>query len=176
MGGVFSFSYFKKNSIKSLILGFFSFLISAIFFSPGSCLTFATEGSISYDLLQQAFDPALRQDAVVWQDSIGTDVESVGNYVLNGGSTLTIWKGLTKRQSLIIEITRFILRMTVVLAVTMLIYNGLQYMIKSSKWEHPKEIVSNILYIILGVLLALVSVIIVRLASSIGMSSLTDII
>lgn len=83
--------------------------------------------------MQQAFDPALQQDVVVGKDSIGTDVESVGNYVLNGGTNFNVKQGFSKRQSLIIEVTRFILRMTVVLAVTMLIYNGLQYMIKSSK-------------------------------------------
>ncbi|MBB1543960.1 hypothetical protein HXK74_00940 [Candidatus Gracilibacteria bacterium] len=162
--------YIKKNSIKSLIFSTF-LTITAI-----SGTSYATEGSNAYDLLQQAFDPAIQQNVVVGGDSIGTDVESVGNYVLNGGSTLNLKKGLTKRQSLIIEVTRFILRMSIVLAVTMLIYNGIQYMLKTSKGEHPKDIVTNIIYILAGVLLALSSVIIIRLASSIGMSSLTDII
>lgn len=163
-------SYIKKNSIKSLIFSTFFTLISI---SP---ITHAREGSNAYDLLQQVFDPAIQQNVVVGWDSIGTDVESVGNYVLNWGSNFNLKKWLTKRQSLIIEVTRFILRMSIVLAVTMLIYNGIQYMIKASKGDHPKEIVTNIIYILAGVLLALSSVIIIRLASSIGMSSLTDII
>lgn len=163
-------SFFNKNSIKSLIFSTF-FAI----FSIGS-ISQATEGSNAYDLLQQAFDPAIQADTVVWRDSIGTDVESVGKYVLNWGSNLTLGKWLTKRQSLIIEITRFILRMTIVLAVPMLIYNGIQYMIKSSKGEPPKDVIPNIMYILAGILLALSSVIIVRLASSIGMSSFADII
>ncbi len=153
--------YIKKNSIKSLIFSTF-LTITAI-----SWTSYATEGSNAYDLLQQAFDPAIQQNVVVGWNSIGTDVESVGNYVLRSSND---------RQSLIIEITRFILRMSIVLAVTMLIYNGIQYMLKTSKGEHPKEIVTNIIYILAGVLLALSSVIIIRLASSIGMSSLTDII
>jgi hypothetical protein len=66
--------------------------------------------------------------------------------------------------------------MTVLLAVPMLIYNGIQYMIKSSKGEHPKDIIPNIMYILAGIFLALSSVIIIRLASSIGMSSFSDII
>ena len=162
--------YIKKNSIKSLIFSTF-LTITAI-----SWTSYATEGSNAYDLLQQAFDPAIQQNVVVGWDSIGTDVESVGNYVLNGGSTLNLKKWLTKRQPLILEVTRFTLRMSIVLAVTMLIYNGIQYMLKTSKGEHPKDIVTNIIYILAGVLLALSSVIIIRLASSIGMSSLTDII
>ena len=65
--------------------------------------------------------------------------------------------------------------MTMVLAVTMIIYNGVMYIIKASKWENPKDILNNILYIGVGILLALFSVIIIRLISSIGTSSLNDI-
>ena len=160
----------KKNSIKSLIFSTFFSIISI--WSIAS----ATEGSNAYDLLQQAFDPAITNNVTIGGDSIGTDVESVGKYVLNWGSNIKIWKGITKRQSLIIEITRFIIRMTVLLAVPMLIYNGIQYTIKSSKGEHPKDIIPNIMYILAGIFLALSSVIIIRLASSIGMSSFSDII
>ena len=160
----------KKNSIKSLIFSTFFSIISI--WSIAS----ATEGSNAYDLLQQAFDPAITNNVTIGGDSIGTDVESVGKYVLNWGSNIKIWKGITKRQSLIIEITRFIIRMTVLLAVPMLIYNGIQYMIKSSKGEHPKDVIPNIMYILAGIFLALSSVIIIRLASSIGMSSFSDII
>ena len=78
--------YIKKNSIKSLIFSTF-LTITAI-----SWTSYATEGSNAYDLLQQAFDPAIQQNVVVGWDSIGTDVESVGNYVLNGGSTLNLKK------------------------------------------------------------------------------------
>ena len=81
----------------------------------------------------------------------------------------------SKRPSLIISITKFLLRMTMVLAVTMIIYNGVMYIIKASKWENPKEILNTILYIGIGILLALFSVIIIRLISSIGTSSLNDI-
>lgn len=162
----------KKNNIKSLIFSTFFSIISI--WSIAS----ATEGSNAYDLLQQAFDPAIQANVTIGGDSIGTDIESVGNYVLNWGSNIKIWKEikLTKRQSLIIEITRFIIRMTVLLAVPMLIYNGIQYMIKSSKGEHPKDVIPNIMYILAGIFLALSSVIIIRLASSIGMSSFSDII
>lgn len=65
--------------------------------------------------------------------------------------------------------------MTVVLAVTMIIYNGLMYLVKASKGENPKEIVNNIIYIIAGVLLALLSVVIIRVVSSIGKSSVGEI-
>lgn len=65
--------------------------------------------------------------------------------------------------------------MTMVLAVTMIIYNGVHYVIKASKGENPKDILNNILYIWVGILLALFSVIIIRLVSSIGSSSFNEI-
>lgn len=160
-----------KKKIKNLILSSVFCLLSVSIANFSS----ATEGSNNYDLLQQAFDPAIQTQSVIGWDAIGTTTESVGNYVLNGGTDVNItkdWINASKRTSLLIQITRFILRMTVVLAVTMIIYNGVQYMIKASKWENPKDILSNIYYIIAGILLALLSIVIVRLTSSVGMSSL----
>lgn len=83
--------------------------------------------------------------------------------------------GFNKQPSLIIMVTKFLLRMTVVLAVTMIIYNGIMYVIKTSKGENPKDILNNILYVGVGILLALFSVIIIRFVSSIGTSSLNEI-
>lgn len=83
--------------------------------------------------------------------------------------------GFNKQPSLIIMVTKFLLRMTVVLAVTMIIYNGIMYVIKASKGENPKDILNNILYVGVGILLALFSVIIIRFVSSIGTSSLNEI-
>ncbi len=34
-----------------------------------------------------------------------------------------------------------------VLAVTMIIYNGVMYVVKASKGENPKEILNNLIYI-----------------------------
>lgn len=62
-----------------------------------------------------------------------------------------------------------------VFAVTMIIYNGILYVIKASKGENPKDILNNIIYIGVWILLALLSVIIIRLVSSIGTGSLRNI-
>jgi hypothetical protein len=46
------------------------------------------------------------------------------------------------------------------------------YVIKSSKGESSKDTLKNLIYIVVGVLLALTSIVIVRLASSVGKTSL----
>lgn len=122
------------------------------------------------DLLEQAFSPAIQTNTVVGGDSIGTTSKNVGNFVLQEGRDLDLKNGFEKRESLIVKVAKFLLRMTIVLAVTMIIYNGIMFMIKYSKGEMPKDVLMNIVYIWAGILLALLSVMIVRLASSAGSS------
>jgi hypothetical protein len=54
----------------------------------------------------------------------------------------------------------------------MIIYNWIMFVVKSSKWEASKDTLKNIAYIIVWVLLALMSIVIIRLASSVGTTSL----
>ncbi len=143
-----------------------------------SSLSFATEGSTSQDFLEQVFSPAIQQDTIVGGDSIGTTKRSVWKYVLKEGTTINIGgsdAGIHKRQSLIIQITKFLLWMTMVLAVTMIIYNGIMYVVKASKGENPKDILYNLLYIGFWILIALLSIVIIRLVSSIGTGSIGTI-
>lgn len=157
---------------KIWLFSFFCFVLTPL------SITSANEGSQSIDLLEQAFTPSIASDTIVGGDSIGTSKRSVGKYVLKEGTQINIWgpnAGIHKRDSLVIQITKFLLRMTMVLAVTMIIYNGIRYVIKASKGENPKEVLNTIIYIAVGILLALLSVVIIRFISSIGASSLNDI-
>lgn len=174
-----------KNLIQKMIV----LILTANILILSVNFSFATEGSNSSDLLEQAFTPAINSDVVVGWDSIWTNSSSVGNYILKWGTKLNVGEAAkrlisqwdetksikTRRASLLIQISKFLLRMTVVLSITMIIYNGIMYLIKASKGENPKEIITNLVYIIGGVLLALMSVMIIRLVSSIGTSSLQGI-
>lgn len=73
---------------------------------------------------------------------------------------------------LIVRITKFLLRMTVVLAITMVLYNGILWIVESAKGGDVKDAKDNIIYIIWGILLALSSVGLINLISSITLSSL----
>lgn len=134
--------------------------------------TFATEWSQTVDLLDQAFRPAVESETVFWGD------ETIGpkwSYILKWRTEFKIAgkeTGFKKNSSLLVQITQFLLTMTIVLSVPVIIYNGIQYMIKSSKWENPKEIITNLLWIGWGILLALFSVMIVKFASSLGATTI----
>ena len=80
-----------------------------------------------------------------------------------------------RNDSIIIKITRFLLMLTIVLSVTMTIINGIQYIIKSGNGEDPSKLRMNILYIVIGILVALFSVVIVNLFRSVGETTLKEL-
>lgn len=227
------------------------FIFSLLLFTT-TCSVWIAEGSNNEDFLEQAFWPAIYNDAIVGGDTIWTTKKTVGNYVLKDGVEIDVdafnikakakqkelqeekesllikidayvnrnqWQytkneeileyvsgwaefqsmvnqynqltlqeqtieknkkalwsvSVKKRPSLIISITKFLLRMTMVLSVTMVIFNGILYVIKSSKGENAKDVLQNLLYVGIWMLLALLSVVIIRLISSVGTSSLNTI-
>lgn len=79
---------------------------------------------------------------------------------------------LTKKPPLIVRITKFLLRLTIILSITMVIYSGIMYIIESSKWAEVKEATNSLMYIVGWVLLALMSLSLINLITSISVSTL----
>lgn len=79
---------------------------------------------------------------------------------------------ITTEAPLIVRIAKFLLRITMVLSVTMVIFNGIMWIIESSKWAEVKDAKKNITLIIVGILISLMSLGIINLISSITISSL----
>ncbi len=73
---------------------------------------------------------------------------------------------------LIVRIAKLLLRITMILSVTMVIYNGILWIIESSRWAEVKDAKKNITLIVVGILIALMSLWIINLISSITVSSL----
>ena len=78
-----------------------------------------------------------------------------------------IGAGIEKEPSMIVKITRMLLLLTIALSVTMILYNGMMYIIKTWQWKEGKDVIKNIAYIVIWILIALFSVIIVRIIQSI---------
>ena len=78
----------------------------------------------------------------------------------------------TTEAPLIVRITKFLLRITMVLAVTMVIFNGIMWIIESSKWAEVKDAKKNLTLLVVGIFIALMSLGIINLISSITVSSL----
>lgn len=81
---------------------------------------------------------------------------------------------VTTEAPLIVRIAKFLLRITMVLAITMVIFNGIMWIIESSKWAEVKDAKKNIVLIVVGILIALMSLGIVNLITSLTISSLWE--
>lgn len=114
----------------------------------------------SNDLQQQIEDSKYQwSDRSFCQDVLGWDMD------ISEFSSET-------QAPLIVRITKFLLRITVVLSITMVLYNGILWIIESAKWGDVKDAKDNIIYVVGGILLALSSVALINLVSSISLSSL----
>lgn len=82
--------------------------------------------------------------------------------------------GVAQREPLLVRFTKFLLRLTIVLSVTMIIYTGIRYILAAGDEEGMKSARQNLVYIILGILLALMSYGIIILIESIGFSTLSN--
>jgi len=81
---------------------------------------------------------------------------------------------ISAKEPLIVRITKFLLRMTIVLSISMIIYNSILYMIQVMGWKDRKsaEAKNNILWVAGWLILALMSVGIINLVISVPKSSL----
>lgn len=86
------------------------------------------------------------------------------------------WKDFgveTKTEApLIVRIAKFLLRITMVLSVTMVIFNWIMWIIESAKWAEVKDAKKNIVLIVVGIIIALMSLSIINLITSLTVSSL----
>ena len=120
------------------------------------------------DLMRQIVQPAYEKWATmrVWE-SVGRVWKQVfeGGYKVgwDGG-----WVWVKDAPSIIVKVTRILLALVVALSVTMILYNGMTYIIQTWRWEEWKNLVKNLVYIVIWILLALFSVTIITLLQSVS--------
>jgi len=149
-----------KYNIKKIVF----FLLLFFFVSTASV-------SAVWDLLDSVFKPSIEQQGLI---DLGSTKDQVGNEILRESTTINLWGDslIQKKAPLIVRIAKLLLRITIVLAVTMVLYNWILYIIQSAKWESPKDPQKNLINIWIGILLALASLWIINLISSLTISSL----
>ena len=72
-----------------------------------------------------------------------------------------------REDSMIAKIIRFLLAFLVAISVTMILYNGMIYIVETWQGKEGKNLVKNIVYIVVWILIGLFSVVIIRLIQSI---------
>lgn len=124
-------------------------------------------GFAAQDVMEVMFAPAKAHENIV---DLWADKQAVGDEVFR--SSIQIWSTTTTQAPLLVRITKFLLRMVVVLSVTMVLYNGVLWIVESAKGGDVKDAKNNLIYIFVGILLALLSVTLINLVSSFWISSL----
>lgn len=81
---------------------------------------------------------------------------------------------LQNRPPLIVRFTKFLLRILVVLATTMTIYNGIRYM-AAAGWEDASSARQDLIYIAMGLIIALASLAIINLVNSITIGTINNL-
>jgi hypothetical protein len=119
---------------------------------------------------------------MVWWETIWTSKWEVWRYVLKDSLSFSLsvdkhWVSgeFTRQWSMIVSAMRLFLRVMLMLALTLIIYNWIMYVIKSSNWEETKDIFKRIIYISVWILLALLSVVIVRIVYSIWTTTINPV-
>lgn len=120
------------------------------------------------DLMSEIMEPANRRWTTI---HLSDTAKGVGRDVFEQQNRLSIdsegaWA--QKIPSIIVKLTRILLSLVVALSVTMILYNGLTYIIQTGQWKEWKDLVKNVVYIVIWILVSLFSVTIITLLQSVS--------
>ena len=150
--------YTKINIIKKLfkywLLSFFS-LFLLLWVSNADLLWDITEDAQNAGLMVNFGKNVTRvwKTRFEWSTEIDADFEG-------------FWR--TQKPSTIVKLTRLLLSLVVALSITMILYNGLKYIIETWQWKESKDLAKNIIYIVVWILIALFSVTIITIMQSVS--------
>ena len=122
------------------------------------------------DLLRQVVKPTLKDSKLMidlWEN-----VNRVWNNMIKWSFEISN-DGVTKKPSIIVKITRLLLILTIALSVTMILYNGMIYIIQTGQGKEWKSLIKNVALIVAWILISLFSVVIINLIQSVP-NSLND--
>ena len=91
----------------------------------------------------------------------------VGGHVLKEWTDTSIGNWVRDGTSVIVKVTRLLLSLVVVLSVTMILYHWMSYIIQTWQWKEWKNLVTDIIYIVVGIIISLFSVTIITIIQSI---------
>ena len=150
--------YTKINIIKKLfkywLLSFFSLFL----------LFWVSDADLLWDITEDAQNAGLmvnfgKNVTRVWKTRLEWSTEVSADFQ-------EIW--ISKKPSTIVKLTRLLLSLVVALSITMILYNGLKYIIETWQWKESKDLAKNIIYIVVWILIALFSVTIITIMQSVS--------
>ena len=121
------------------------------------------------DIMYEVFLPSRNNIIYIWSDK-----STVWNTVLKERVTSDGFLSYTTQEPLLVRIVKFILKMTVVLSVTMVLFYSVKFMVQVFKWNDLKSASAkkDLINLVIWLLIALFSITAVELVMSIWKSSM----
>lgn len=131
---------------------------------PFLCPWFIYADDLMYQVMQPAFYEGTNID--LWKS-----VNRVWRNVFKGKSEFSVDKwGIWLKQgpSIIVKVTRVLLSLVVALSITMILYHWMMYIIQTWQWKEWKNLIKNVVYIVIWIVISLFSVTIITLLQSVS--------
>ena len=122
------------------------------------------------DIMSEVFQPTKEKQGVIY---IWDDKQTVWHSLLRKSSWYSFWSWFYQEAPLIVKIVYIILRITVVLSITMIIFYGIKFMIQVFNWSELKSATAkkDLINVLIWLLIAMFSITAVTLVTSLGKST-----
>lgn len=147
------------RKLLSIIIFSFSFFRVFTFF------VYADDG-----LLEQAYDDAFSSETVV---DVGTDTDTVWTSVFKWWKKITIWEWISNNYPMLVKISKLLLKITIVIAISMIIITWYKYVLTFWDQWKMKEARDRLYLVWLWIVIALWSVALIFIINSITRSSIS---
>ena len=122
------------------------------------------------DILSNVFEPVKNHGSIIY---IWDNKDTVWHSVLRESTSYSRWSWFFQNAPLIVKIVKIILRVTVVLSITMIIFYSIKFMIQVFGWSDIKSATArkDLVNVLIWLLIALFSITAVTLVSSLWKST-----
>lgn len=125
------------------------------------------------DIMSEVFQPSKERQGVIY---IWDDKQTVWHSLLRKSSWYSFWSWSYQEAPLIVKIVYIILRLTVVLSITMIIFYGIKFMIQVFNWSELKSATAkkDLINVLIWLLIAMFSITAITLVTSLAKSTFTS--
>ena len=154
-------------SLFNKIRQYIKFWLLAIFIAP--VFLWINSTNAAGDILQQITEPSSKRETIL---NLWENIETVWNTVFNKSNELNIWEwssffSFSRGDSMVTNVIKILLMLTITLSITMILYNGTKYIIEVWNWKDGKSLMKNVAFIVIWILVAIFSVTILNLMRSV---------
>ena len=124
----------------------------------------------NWDILSDVFDPVNQRGSIIY---IWNSKDDVWHSVLREGTSYSRWTWFYQKAPLLVKFVKIILRITVVLSITMIIFYSIKFMLQVFGWSELKSATAkkDLINVLIWLLIAMFSITAITLVTSLAKST-----